>query len=45
LFSFGGRPIDELREEIIKLLDQINDTDTLRFLLNFIKGYLKKKPG
>lgn len=35
----------ELKGEIIKLVDQISDSETLRFLLNFIKGYLKKKSG
>lgn len=35
----------ELRMEIIKLIDQISDSETLRFMLNFIKGYLKNKPG
>jgi hypothetical protein len=35
----------ELRGEIIKLIDQISDTGTLRFLPNFIQGYIKNKPG
>ncbi len=33
-----------LREEIIKLIRQIDDTVTLRFMLNFIKSYIKNKP-
>lgn len=35
----------ELRGGIIKLIYQIIDFETLRFLLNFIRGYIKNKPG
>ena len=34
----------ELRDEIIILIKQIEDVATLRFLLNFIRGYIKNKP-